>query len=118
MVRQLPRIPRQGLLRLDRFPVSVYQITRENRFHQARQAKEFLASQIVEEAQREGAPLSEIERKMLFFSECGWTLPDMKDVSDAFDREYDQSDYEKKITGLIERLDQRVRNEHPADYDE
>ena len=39
-----------------------------------REAKEFLASQIAEEAQREGTPLCEIERKMLYFSEasaCG-----------------------------------------------
>lgn len=42
----------------------------------------------------------------------------MKDVSDAFDREYDQSDYEKKIRRLIECFDKRVRNENPAEYDE
>jgi hypothetical protein len=89
----------------------------ENRLHQVR-AKEFLASRIVEQAQREGVPLSQIERKMLFFSEVGWTLPDMIDVSDAFDREYDQDDYEEKITGLIERFDKRIRSENPAEYDD
>ncbi|HEX3353709.1 MAG TPA: hypothetical protein VHS34_12870 [Terriglobales bacterium] len=34
-----------------------------------REAKEFLISEIVAEAQRENAPLSEVERKMLYFTE-------------------------------------------------
>src|SRR5690349_23643303 len=63
----------------------------------AREAKEFLISKIVAEAQREKAPLSEIERKMLYFTESGWTLPDIMQVSEQFDREYDQDEYEKKI---------------------
>ena len=58
-------------------------------FSTPREAKEFLVSRIVAEAQREGVPLSEIERKMLYFSETGWTLPDMMEVDEAFDRDYD-----------------------------
>lgn len=90
----------------------------KNRFRKVRDAKEFLASKIVEESTREGFPLSEIERKMLFFSERGWTLPDMKEVSDAFDREYDQNEYEKKITSLIQRLNKRLRKENPGEYED
>jgi hypothetical protein len=45
------------------------------RFGNAREAKEFLISRIAEQAQRAGEPLSEIERKELYFSESGWTLP-------------------------------------------
>jgi hypothetical protein len=56
-------------------------------FHGAREAKEFLASRIVEEAVRECTPLSEVERKMLYFSETDWTLPDIDTVSDLFDRD-------------------------------
>lgn len=72
-----------------------------NQFSSAREAKEFLVSGIVEEAQRESVPLSEVERKMLYFTETGWTLPGMIDVSNEFDSDYDQSDYEKKIASLI-----------------
>ncbi|HTZ82179.1 MAG TPA: hypothetical protein VMB66_03260, partial [Candidatus Acidoferrales bacterium] len=43
----------------------------------------------------------EVERKMLYFSETDWTLPDIDSVSDQFDRDYDQDDYEKKISGLV-----------------
>jgi hypothetical protein len=60
------------------------------RFATARDAKEFLVSRIITESQREGVPLSEVERKMLYFSETAWTLPDIGEVNDAFDREYNQ----------------------------
>jgi hypothetical protein len=78
-----------------------------------REAKDFLADRIVAEARREGAPLSEIERKMLYFSKTGWTLPDMKAVSAEFDRGYDQEDYEQKIAGLVAGIaaDHHHRNE-------
>jgi len=61
-----------------------------------RDAKEFLVSQIAGEAERQGQPLSDLERKMLYFSESGWTIPDALDVSDAFDREYNSDEYEKE----------------------
>lgn len=87
-----------------------------NAFHSAREAKEFLASRIVEEAERENVALSEVERKMLYFSETDWTLPDMSEISDAFDREYDQDEYEKKISLLIDQAAKRDRKESPALY--
>jgi hypothetical protein len=73
-------------------------------FKTVRAAKEYLAGKITEQAVREGAPLTELERKMLYFSETDWTLPDMMKVSEEFDREYDQDQYEEKIGGLVARL--------------
>jgi hypothetical protein len=81
-----------------------------------REAKEFLVAQIVEEAQREGVSLSEVERKMLYFTETGWTLPDMMQVNDEFDRDYDQNEYEEKIAKLIRSSTKRVRKENPTEY--
>ena len=52
------------------------------RFASAREAKEFLVAKIAEEAQREGVPLSEVERKMLYFTETAWTLPDIMEVNE------------------------------------
>jgi len=86
------------------------------RFANAREAKEFLVSKIVEEAQREGAPLSEIERKMLYFTETGWTLPDMMEVSDEFDRTYDQDEYEEKIAELVKHSITGAKKENPQEY--
>jgi hypothetical protein len=86
-------------------------------FHSGREAKEFLISELVSEAQRENAPLSEVERKMLYFTESGWTLPDIMEVSEDFDREYDQAKYEQKIARLVAKTDRRIRKSSGDDYD-
>ena len=90
---------------------------RMNAFPSTREAKEFLISTIVEEAQRENIVLSETERKMLYFSETAWTSPDMDTVSDEFDREFCQRDYERKITRLIRNAGKRIRRTSTSDYD-
>jgi len=86
-------------------------------FHTGREAKEFLVSRIVEEAQRENVPLSDVERKMLYFTESGWTLPDIMKVSEDFDREYDQDEYEQKIAKFVTKADRRIRKGSRDDYD-
>jgi hypothetical protein len=86
-------------------------------FHSGREAKEFLISRIVAEAQRENVLLSEVEGKMLYFTESGWTLPDMTAVSEEFDSEYDQNKYEKKIASLIRNAAKHDRKQSRADYD-
>ncbi len=74
-------------------------------------AKEFLISQVVEQAQRENVPLSEVERKMLYFTETEETLPDIYEVNAQFDAEYDDSEYERKIAGLLRNAFRRNRKE-------
>jgi hypothetical protein len=88
-----------------------------DRVHDAREAKEFLISKIVAEAQRENAPLSETERKMLYFTESGWTLPDIAQVSDQFDGEFDQDDYEKKIARIIAKAYKHILHDSRDEYD-
>jgi Flp pilus assembly protein TadB len=88
-----------------------------NRFTGARDAKEFLVSRIAAEAEREGVPLSEVERKMLYFSETAWTLPNMMAISDQFERRYDQDEYEDKIARLIRTARQRARREDRPDFE-
>jgi hypothetical protein len=59
-----------------------------NRTAQAvKNAKEFLVQKIVEQASREGVPLSEVERGMLYFSETGWAPPDIATTVQRFDAE-------------------------------
>jgi hypothetical protein len=89
-----------------------------NSFQSAREAKEFLISRIVEEAQQENVALSEPERKMLYFSDTGWTLPDMSTVANEFDSTHDSKDYEKKIVHLIRNAARRDRKRSPAEYDD
>ncbi|HEY5214880.1 MAG TPA: hypothetical protein VIJ38_17845 [Acidobacteriaceae bacterium] len=82
-----------------------------------RDAKEFLVGRIVEESERVGVPLSEIERKMLYFSETGWTLPDIWEVNAAFDRDYDEVEYEEKIAGLIRGFRKNARQCSTAEFE-
>jgi hypothetical protein len=83
----------------------------------AREAKEFLISKIVAEAQRENVPLSETERKMLYFTESGWTLPDITQVYEQFDRECDQDEYEKKIARIVAKAYKYILRDSRDEYD-
>src|SRR5205823_8710606 len=87
-------------------------------FHSGHDAKEFLISKIMADAQRQNIPLSEIERKMLYFTESGWTLPDITQVYQEFDREYDQDAYEEKIAGIIAKTYKRILKGSRDEYDE
>ena len=86
-------------------------------FANARDAKEFLITKIVGEAQREGIPLSDVERKMLYFSETDWTLPDMAETNDAFEQDYDQSRYEQKIGELARNFCAEAHKTNRDDLD-
>ncbi|HEX5315368.1 MAG TPA: hypothetical protein VFX22_01860 [Candidatus Kapabacteria bacterium] len=73
-------------------------------------AKQFLISRVIEEADLETVPLSEVERKMLQFTEVHPTIPDIYDVNDEFERNYDRDEYEKKVALLLKNA--RARDEH------
>lgn len=86
-------------------------------FSSGREAKEFLISRIVTEAQQENLVLSEVERKMLYFSETAWTLPDIMTVNEEFDRQYGQDEYEQKIAGLIRKSYKRACKDSAEEYE-
>jgi hypothetical protein len=83
----------------------------------SREAKAYLIRQILAEADRENIPLSEIERKMLEYSETENTPPDLEEVNAEFDRDYDQSEYEQKIGSLVRNLLARLKSESGAELD-
>lgn len=88
-------------------------------FQSARDAKEYLIQRIVAQADRDATPLSDIERKMLYFSESGWTLPNMMAISQEFDQTHDQNDYEHKIGQIVRRIhDGRDCNGDEGHWDE
>lgn len=91
------------------------------RFQTERQAKEYLVERIVAEARREEVLLSEVERKMLYFTESGWTLPNILEVNAEFERDYDNDEYEQKIAGLargIEKQNQTASEDARSRWDE
>ena len=77
-------------------------------------AKQFLISRVIEEADLRGVNLSEIERKMIYFTEVHPSLPDIYDVNAEFERNYDSDEYEAKIAGLLKSARDRNRRESPG----
>lgn len=69
-----------------------------------KKALDFIAESIAAEAQRQGTPLSAVERKMLDFSETNWTLPDMAEVNAEFENDYLDVEYEHRVARLIAGL--------------
>lgn len=87
----------------------------EARFPNSRDALDYLANRIVDEGKLQGLPLTETERKMLYFSETAPTLPDMAAVSAEFGRNRDENAYEMKIAHLVRRIEARdKRQDHAA----
>jgi hypothetical protein len=76
-------------------------------------AKEFIISEIVKQAQLDNIPLSEIERKMLYFTEGEGAPPDILETNHRFEEQYDMPAYEKKIAMLIHNACERGQNESP-----
>lgn len=89
-----------------------------DKFLDGRAAKEFLVTRIVEQAAHEGITLTEIERKMLCFSETAWTLPDIFEANATFDRDYDRNEYERKIATLIGAARRRAQSDDPVESDD
>jgi hypothetical protein len=76
---------------------------------------EFIVSHIADEATRAGIPLSETERKMLFFSESAPNAREFVDVLEAFDRKCDEHEYERRIARLIRAARKRAdKSQAPA----
>jgi hypothetical protein len=87
-------------------------------FRTVRDAKEYLIQRILMQADRADIPLSEIERKMLYFSESGWTLPGMMAISEEFDQTYDQDEYEGKISQVVRRIQDLPKDSDADKWDE
>jgi hypothetical protein len=76
--------------------------------------KQFLISKVIEQAELEHISLSEIETKMLHFTEVHPSLPDIYEVNDEFERDYDSEQYEQKIARLLKNARARDENQSPG----
>src|ERR1017187_9739998 len=77
-------------------------------------AKQFLISRVIEEARMEQVSLSEIEKKMLYFTEVQPSLPNIYEINAEFERDYDSDEYEAKIAGLLRNARGRDRHSSPT----
>jgi len=82
-------------------------------FGDSMQAKRFLVSRIVEQARRQNEPLSDLEEKMLYFSERYPTLPNMMEVNEQFEKELGSDEYEAKISRLARSAYHYDKRESP-----
>jgi hypothetical protein len=78
---------------------------------QVQEAKDFFVRQAIEQAQLDGAPLSDREIKDLYFTEPeGETSAD---ADDDFDPDELANDYEPRMRQVLERAYQRLKKENP-----
>ena len=79
---------------------------------QVREAKDFLVQQTAEQAAIEGVPLSDLEKRMMYFTECGYVPEDPIALNEEFEAQYDTDEYEAKIAKLLRHAYKRARKEN------
>src|ERR1700726_1095476 len=80
-----------------------------------KEAKDFLADQAAQQAALDRTPLSDLERRMMYFTESD---PDSCDdpvsLHDEFEEKYDTPKYEAKMSRLLSRAYKRLKAESPG----
>jgi len=75
-----------------------------------KQAKDFLVQQAAEQAARENVPLSDLEKKMMYFTESDPTSCENPiDLNEEFEAKYDKTEYEAKISRLLHHAYDRLK---------
>jgi hypothetical protein len=77
------------------------------------EAKDFLVQQTAEQAALENVPLSDLEKRMMYFTETGECPEDPGALNDAFEAAYDTAEYEAKVSKLMHHAYQRIKKENP-----
>ena len=78
-----------------------------------REAKDFLVQQTAEQAALDNEPLSDLEKRMMYFTETGHCPEDPVSLNNAFEAEYDTPTYEKKISLLMAHAYRRIKRDSP-----
>jgi hypothetical protein len=79
------------------------------------EAKDFLVEQAAQQAALDRTPLSDLERRMMDFTEsdpasCG----DPVSLNEEFEEKYDTAEYEAKMSRLLHRAYKRLKAENPG----
>jgi hypothetical protein len=75
------------------------------------EAKDFLVRQTAEQAALEGVPLSDLEKRMMYFTETGECPEDPLALSEEFEKEYDTDEYETKAKKLLANAHRRLKEQ-------
>jgi hypothetical protein len=77
-----------------------------------RQAKDFLVTQTAEQARIEGVSFSDIERRMMYFTETpGECFEDPIVLNEEFEAQCDMNEYEKKTSQLMTSAYKRLKKD-------
>jgi len=81
-----------------------------------KEAKDFLVKETAEQAALEHVPLSELEKRMMYFVENDATsCADPLELNDEFEAKYDTAEYEAKIAHLLSHAYKRLKAESPEE---
>jgi hypothetical protein len=78
---------------------------------QVREAKDFLVRQAAQQAALEGVSLSDLEKRMMYFTESPDAVEDPVKLHEEFEAQYDSEEYESKISKLLHHAHERVKKE-------
>jgi hypothetical protein len=77
-------------------------------------AKDYLVQQTVEQAALEHVPLTDLETRMMYFTESDpASCADPIALNDEFEQEYDTPEYEAKMSRLLHHAYKRLKREDP-----
>lgn len=78
----------------------------------AKEAKDFLVRQTAEQAALENVPLSELEKRMMYFVENDpASCENPLELNEEFEAKYDTEEYEAKIAHLLRHAYERLKAE-------
>lgn len=77
------------------------------------EAKDFLVKQTAEQAALDHVEFSDLEKRMMYFTESGEMREDLFKLNAAFEAEYDSTEYESKVSQLMRHAYARLKRENP-----
>jgi hypothetical protein len=82
---------------------------------QVKDAKDFLVQQATEQAALEGIPLSDLEKRMMYFTEGEDKTENPAVLNHEFEAMIENEAYELKIYGLLRNAYKRLIKENPTE---
>ena len=78
-----------------------------------KEAKDFLVQQTAEQAALEGVSLSDVEKRMMYFTESDVTsCSNPIELNEEFEAQYDTPEYEAKMSRLLHHGYERLKEEN------
>jgi hypothetical protein len=78
---------------------------------QVQEAKDFLVQQTAKQALLDGIPLSDLEKRMMYFTESEDAVEDPIALNAEFDSQFDAPEYETKVGELLHHAYARLKKE-------